>query len=143
MADSFEEHPAQLGASCTISWPMGAASALFNAIDDYNRESLGIKVGFSLPTARVIRALDADHRMVGGFPRPFDATTARNTSAGRSLPGLESESSASNIFSRGQGAAKHPHRALQPHRALRVARALSVRYNSGGAGVRHPMAMDI
>ena len=31
---------------------------LFNVIDDFNREGLGIDVDFSLPSARVIRALD-------------------------------------------------------------------------------------
>ena len=31
---------------------------LFNAIDDFNRESLFIEVDTSLPTQRVIRALD-------------------------------------------------------------------------------------
>ncbi len=31
---------------------------LFNMIDDYNREGLGIKVDFSLPSERVIRSLD-------------------------------------------------------------------------------------
>jgi putative transposase len=30
----------------------------FNVIDDYNREGLGIKVDFSLPALRVIRALE-------------------------------------------------------------------------------------
>ncbi len=31
---------------------------LFNVLDDYNREGLGIEVDFSLPAPRVIRALD-------------------------------------------------------------------------------------
>jgi putative transposase len=30
----------------------------FNVIDDFNREALGIEVNFSLPSERVIRALD-------------------------------------------------------------------------------------
>jgi len=36
----------------------GRAYRLFNVIDDFNREGLGIEVDFSLPAARVIRALD-------------------------------------------------------------------------------------
>ncbi len=36
----------------------GRSIRLFNVIDDYNREGLGIEVDFSLPTVRVIRALD-------------------------------------------------------------------------------------
>lgn len=43
--------------SCTTSWPMDAASGLFNVIDDFNREALGIEIDFSLPSERVIRAL--------------------------------------------------------------------------------------
>ena len=35
----------------------GRAFRLFNVIDDYNREGLGIEVDFSLPAERVIRAL--------------------------------------------------------------------------------------
>ena len=31
---------------------------LFNVIDDFNREALGIVIDFSLPSERIIRALD-------------------------------------------------------------------------------------
>lgn len=36
----------------------GRSFRTFNVIDDYNREGLGIEVDFSLPSARVARALD-------------------------------------------------------------------------------------
>lgn len=36
----------------------GRSVRLFNVLDDYNREGLGIEVDFSLPAPRVIRALD-------------------------------------------------------------------------------------
>lgn len=36
----------------------GRSFRLFNVIDDYNREGLGIEVDFSLPAVRVIRVLD-------------------------------------------------------------------------------------
>ena len=36
----------------------GRSFRLFNVIDDFNREGLGIEVDFSLPAERVIRALD-------------------------------------------------------------------------------------
>ncbi len=36
----------------------GRSFRLFNVIDDYNREALGIEVDFSLPSERVIRALN-------------------------------------------------------------------------------------
>jgi putative transposase len=36
----------------------GRSIRLFNVIDDFNREGLGIGVDFSLPSERVIRSLD-------------------------------------------------------------------------------------
>jgi putative transposase len=36
----------------------GRSFRLFNVIDDFNREGLGIEVDFSLPAARVIRSLE-------------------------------------------------------------------------------------
>ena len=36
----------------------GRSYRLFNAVDDCNREGLGIEVDFSLPAERVVRALD-------------------------------------------------------------------------------------
>jgi len=36
----------------------GRSIRLFNVIDDFNREALGIEADFSLPAERVIRSLD-------------------------------------------------------------------------------------
>lgn len=36
----------------------GRSFRLFNVLDDFNRESLGIEVNFSLPAERVARALE-------------------------------------------------------------------------------------
>jgi putative transposase len=36
----------------------GRSIRLFNVIDDFNREALGIEVDFSLPSERVVRSLD-------------------------------------------------------------------------------------
>jgi putative transposase len=36
----------------------GRSIRLFNVIDDFNREALGIEVDFSLPSERVIRSLE-------------------------------------------------------------------------------------
>ncbi len=36
----------------------GRSYRLFNVIDDYNREGLGIEVDFSVPTERVILSLE-------------------------------------------------------------------------------------
>ena len=70
-------------------------------IDDFNREALAIEIDFSLPTARIIQALDA-HRACAACDRdqPFlrskriDAATARapmastTTSTGNGLDHL-------------------------------------------------------
>ena len=36
----------------------GRSIHLFNVIDEFNREAMGTKVGFSLPSERVIHTLD-------------------------------------------------------------------------------------
>ena len=63
------EKPEPLAVPITINqtWSMdfmhdqlsdGRSFRLFNVLDDFNREGLGIEVDLSLPSARVIRALD-------------------------------------------------------------------------------------
>ena len=63
------EKPATLSVPASINqvWSMdfmhdqlsnGRCIRLFNVIDDFNREALGIDVDFSLPSERVIRSLD-------------------------------------------------------------------------------------
>jgi len=65
----LREKPESLVVPATINecWSMdfmhdqlysGRSYRLFNVIDDFNREGLGIEVDFSLPAERVIRALD-------------------------------------------------------------------------------------
>jgi putative transposase len=59
--------PLAVPTAINISWSMdfmhdqledGRSYRLFNVIDDYNREGLGIEVDLSLPSERVVRALD-------------------------------------------------------------------------------------
>jgi putative transposase len=59
--------PLAVPSSINQSWSMdfmhdqladGRSIRLFNVIDDFNREGLGIEVDFSLPSERVIRSLD-------------------------------------------------------------------------------------
>jgi hypothetical protein len=59
--------PLAVPAVINASWSMdfmhdqledGRSYRLFNVIDDYNREGLGIEVDLSLPSERVVRALD-------------------------------------------------------------------------------------
>ena len=65
----IRERPKALGATTAINqvWSMdfmhdqladGRCLRLFNVIDDFNREGLGIEVDFSLPAERVTRVLD-------------------------------------------------------------------------------------
>ena len=44
----------------------GRSFRLFNVLDDFNREGLGIEVDLSLPAARVIRSLEQISNGVGG-----------------------------------------------------------------------------
>ncbi|MEY4762065.1 MAG: hypothetical protein RLZZ200_1921 [Pseudomonadota bacterium] len=56
----------------------GRSFRLFNVLDDYNREGLGIEVDLSLPAARVIRSLDQIIEW-RGRPKRSAATTDLNT----------------------------------------------------------------
>jgi len=47
----------------------GRTFRLFNVLDDFNREALGIEVDFSLPTERVIRSLN---QIIEGRGKPKD-----------------------------------------------------------------------
>lgn len=58
----------------------GRSIRLFNVIDDFNREGLCIEVDFSLPSERVIRALDQIIEWRGA-PKAIRCDNPRNTSA--------------------------------------------------------------
>lgn len=57
----------------------GRQFRLLNLLDDFNPEGLGIKVDFSLPAARVVRALNpsSGERSAGPFPDPPPHRMAR------------------------------------------------------------------
>ena len=57
----------------------GRSYRLFNVIDDYNREGLGIEVDLSLPSERVIRALEQIIEW-RGKPRQIRCDNGQNTS---------------------------------------------------------------
>ncbi|WP_123863484.1 IS3 family transposase [Burkholderia plantarii] len=70
--------PEPLAVPCAVNevWSMdfmhdqladGRSIRLFNVIDDFNREALGIEIDFSLPSERVIRAL---RQIIGWRGRP-------------------------------------------------------------------------
>jgi putative transposase len=69
--------PLAVPASVNAVWSMdfmhdqlkdGRSIRLFNVIDDFNREALGIEIDFSLPSARVIRALE---QIIGWRGKPL------------------------------------------------------------------------
>lgn len=75
------ERPEPLGTATSINqiWSMDfyarsvggrpQYSALYNVIDDFNREGLGIEVDFSLPAERVTRApIYPTHTLIGCLP---------------------------------------------------------------------------
>jgi len=76
----------------------GRSIRLFNVIDDFNREALGIEVDFSLPSERVIRALDKSLRGAVN-PALFEQTTAQNWLGADSWSGQPSIKSTSSISS--------------------------------------------
>jgi putative transposase len=67
----------------------GRSIRLFNIIDDFNREGLGIEVDFSLPSEHVTRALDQIIEWGEVNRRQFGATTVQNTSAMSHWNGLK------------------------------------------------------
>ena len=68
----------------------GRTFRLFNVIDDFNREAIGMEVDFSLPSERVIRELKQIISWGGASPKSFAATAARNTSVQQYRLGLKS-----------------------------------------------------
>lgn len=104
------ERPEPLGRVTDINqvWSMdfmhdqladGRSIRLFNVVDDFNREGLGIEVDFSLPAERVIRALD---HIIEWRGKPANlrcetkfgvATTGRSTSAKPCLNGQRNDKS--------------------------------------------------
>ncbi len=76
----------------------GRSFRLFNVIDGFNREALGIEVDFSLPSERVIRALRQISAGVAS-PKSYVATPGRRTSARQCGAGLMSGASGSNTSS--------------------------------------------
>lgn len=76
----------------------GRSFRLFNVIDDFNREPLGIEVDFSLPSERVIRALKQIIEW-RGKPAVIRCDMAPRTSAVRFRTGPAGQESDWNIFS--------------------------------------------
>ena len=120
----------------------GRSFRLFNVLDDYNREGLGIEVDLSLPAARVIRSLD---QIIEWRGRP---------GAIRCDNGPEYLSGALQEWSLRRGirieyiqprkaAAECLRRAVQQNCALRLAIAVPVRVDRGGAGRCDPVAVDL
>jgi len=75
----------------------GRSFRLFNVINDFNREAIGMEVDFSLPSDRVIRELK---QIISwrGKPESFVVTTGLNTSVPRYSHVLMSGESGLNIF---------------------------------------------
>ncbi len=115
--------PLVVPTAINVSWSMdfmhdqlddGRSYRLFNVIDDYNREGLGIEVDLSLPSERVMRALDqiiewlAPTCLFSKYygPEYISATLGQQA---RDQTGL---------YPARQSTAERLYRALQPHRTL-------------------------
>ena len=76
----------------------GRTFRLFNVIDDYNREALGIEIDFSLPPERVIRELKQIVSWRGKTEKSFAVSTGLNTSVQRYRHRRKSGESGLNIY---------------------------------------------
>lgn len=93
--------PLAVPTSINTSWSMdfmhdqledGRSYRLFNVIDDYNREGLGIEVDLSLPSPLNVSYERWNRSLSGGVnPTKFVVTTGRNTSVLLWQPGLISK----------------------------------------------------
>jgi putative transposase len=77
----------------------GRSFRLFNVLDDFNREGLGIEVDLSLPSGRVIRSLEQIIEWRGNRVS-FAAITVPSTSVARCSPGQSDRASGSSTSSR-------------------------------------------
>ena len=119
----------------------GRSFRLFNVLDDFNREGLGIEVDLSLPSSRVIRSLEQVIEW-RGKPRVIRCDNGPEYISG--APGLGGAAGhPDRAYPTGEAATKRLHRTLQPHGALRLAGPLPVRHDRAGAGQSHPLAMDL
>ena len=98
----------------------GRSIRLFNAIDDYNREGLTIDVDFSLPSERVIRALDQVIEW-RGKPQVIRCDQRSGIHQRHHRAMGQKARHRTCLHPPWGTAAKRLHRALQPHRALRLA----------------------
>jgi putative transposase len=104
----------------------GRSFPLFDVLDDFNREGLGIEVGLSLPSVRVIRSLEqiVEWRST---PRAIRCDNGPEYIS-RTLLTL-AEQQGIRSCPAGRPAAERLRRALQPNDALRRADSNPVRLN--------------
>ncbi|CAM3714798.1 Integrase catalytic domain-containing protein [Halomonas casei] len=99
----------------------GRSYRLFNVIDDYNREGLGIEVDLSLPSERVMRALD---QIIEWRGKPTQIRCDNGPEyISAVLAAWAEKRSITLVFIQ---AAECVYRALQPNCALRLAGPLSI-----------------
>ena len=120
----------------------GRSFRLFNVIDDFNREGLGIEVDLSLPSARVIRALEQIIEW-RGKPQAIRCDNGPEYISGTLLAWAEQQRHPDRAHPAGQAAAERLCRTLQPHCALRLACTNLVRHDRASAGQGHALALDL
>ncbi|PPB82821.1 hypothetical protein B0O95_11394 [Mycetohabitans endofungorum] len=119
----------------------GRSIRLFNVIDDFNCEALGIEIDFSLPSERVIRSLN---QIIGWRGKPPAIRCERPGVPERGDHGVGGENrDQARIHPAGQAAAECVRRAVQPDRALRMAIAVSLEKPRPRAAVRDRLDVDL
>jgi len=117
----------------------GRSFRLFDVLDDFNREGLGIDVDPSLPSARVIRSLEQIIQW-RGKPKAIQKSGVHERCAAGVGPAMGYSHRAHLA---GKTTAERLRRTLQPNHPLRVVGHNLVRGHRAGAGQGHAMAMDV
>jgi len=120
----------------------GRSFRLFNVLDDFNREGLGIEVDLSLPAARVIRSLDQIIEW-RGKPGAIRCGNGPEYISGALLTWAEQHGIKLDYIQPGKPQQNAYVERYNQHRALRLAGPNLVRIDRRGAGIRYPLAMSL
>jgi transposase InsO family protein len=118
----------------------GRSIRVFNVIDDFNREALGIEADFSLPSERVSRTLK---QIIGwrGKPLAIRCDNGPEYLSAAIVDWAEAWGINARIYSAGQAATECLRRTVQQDRALRMAVPISLGRSGPCTARRH--AVDV
>lgn len=120
----------------------GRSFRLFNVLDDYNREGLGIEIDFSLPAERVIRALE---QIIAwrGQPKAIRCDNGPEYISGALLGWATSRGIRIDYIQPGKPQQNAYVERLQSHGTLRLVESVRLRHRGRGPGLCDPLALDL